>query len=309
MILTLALIFGISTLLFAVVLSFLGIGNIAFLILMVVGFNLVQWLFAPYLVDMMYRVEEASASQSSRLHQIVQSLSVRTGVKTPKIMIADIPIPNAFAYGSPLTGNRIAVTRGLLQTLETEEVEAVIGHELGHLKHRDVQVMMLVSVLPALFYYLGYSMMLSGRYRDEEKGTGAMAIGFVSMLAYWVLTLFALNLSRLREYYADRHSASIVEDGARKLSEALAKIASYTGRINRRGGEAGRFSNFKALFIADPDRAETDAASMSRVFGLTTDSQLVQDILVRRITAFDRIIELFSSHPNIVNRLRALQSL
>ncbi len=79
-------------------------------------------------------------------------------------MLSQIPLPNAFAYGSPLTGSRVAVTQGLLTHLDEGEVEAVLGHELGHLKHRDVQVMMVVSFLPALFYYIGYSMMLSGMF-------------------------------------------------------------------------------------------------------------------------------------------------
>jgi heat shock protein HtpX len=83
-------------------------------------------------------------------------------------MIADIPIPNAFAYSSPIAGSRVAVTKGLLKSLDEEEIEAVVGHELGHLKHRDVQVMMFVSILPAVFYFIGYSMLLSSLFGRRD---------------------------------------------------------------------------------------------------------------------------------------------
>jgi len=116
-------------------------------------------------------------------------------------------------------------------------------------------------------------------------------------------------LSRMREYYADRTSATSVEDGSRKLSEALAKIVASTGRIKTRHVGAGSSNSFKALFISDPDRAESDqvAIAASRMFG--TDQQLVEEMLSRKITALDRVLEVFSTHPNIVKRLQALRQL
>jgi heat shock protein HtpX len=150
----------------------------------------------------MYRVKEVSRSENPRLYAMVERLSRKSGLKMPKVMIAHIPVPNAFAYGSPIAGTRVAVTSELLKTLEDEEVEAVIGHELGHLKHRDVQVMMFVSILPAIFYYLYYSMLLSSMFgrRDERGGSAAAALIAVgSLFAYLILTLFTLYLSRLRE--------------------------------------------------------------------------------------------------------------
>ena len=108
--------------------------------------------------------QRTQTNEKPELHQIVSDLSRKSGIATPKLMLAKIPLPNAFAYGSPLSGNRVAVTQGLLDSLDSGEVEAVLGHELGHIKHRDVQVMMVASFLPALFYYIGYSMMLSGMF-------------------------------------------------------------------------------------------------------------------------------------------------
>jgi len=307
---TLAIIIGLSTLFFTALLSLTGIFDYLTLIIFVVLFNFVQWLFAPYLIGALYRVREVSPSDDPKLYGIVERLSQKSGIKMPKVMIAQIPLPNAFAYGSPIAGSRVAVTTGLLKTLESEEVEAVIGHELGHLKHRDVQVMMFVSFLPALFYWIGYITFMSSAYGRRERDSGTAAIiGVASMFIYWVITLFTLHLSRLREYYADRHSATIVEEGPRKLSEGLAKIVYSTKNLRRFQRNLGGFSSFKSLFIADPDRTESDATSLAEGRIYLTDQKLVEKVLETKVTTFDKIMELFSSHPNIVKRLRALKEL
>jgi len=309
MVLTLTVIIALSTLAFTAILSWLGIFNLATLALFIVLFNFGQWLVAPYLIDAVYRVREISRSENPHLYEAVERLSRKSGIKMPKLMLARIPIPNAFAYGSPIAGTRVAVTEGLLKTLDSGEVEAVIGHELGHLKHKDVQIMMFVSILPALFYYIGYSMMWSSMLgRREEQGASAALIGIACIAIYWILQMFTLYLSRLREYYADRHSAEIVEDGPEKLSEGLAKIVYASRRLKKIAPQITSLNAFKCLFISDPDRAESDTAQLSQAV-ITSDRKLVEEILERKITTFDRVMELFSTHPNIVKRIRALQQL
>ncbi|MCS7112687.1 MAG: zinc metalloprotease HtpX [Nitrososphaerota archaeon] len=299
---TVAVIIGLSTLFLALVLSLAGV-DILLLPIFVVAFNIVQWLIAPYLIDALYRVRELPESELPWLHRSIEKLSIASNIKKPKVMLAQIPIPNAFAYGSPIAGTRVAVTGKLLEILEPEEVEAVIGHELGHLKHRDVQVMMIASVLPAIFYYIGYSFMLSyyyrGSYGRDRGGNGLAAlIGILSIFMYYILSLLVLGLSRLREYYADRHSASVVEYGASKLASALAKLVTYTSRIPREKME--NFLSFRALFITDPGRAHSDAEELK--YGRS----LAESIASREITWVDRLLEIFSTHPNIVKRIRAL---
>lgn len=309
MIASLAIIFTLSTLVLAVILSIFQVGLI-YIGIFVIAFNILQWLISPYIIDALYRVKEIPESENPKLHEMVNNLSRKSGIKKPKLMLARIPIPNAFAYGSPIAGNRVAVTNGLLKTLNDEEVEAVIGHELGHLRHRDVQVMMLVSLLPALFYYIGYSLMMSSMYsrqREEGSGTALLGMGLVafSMFLTYVCVSF---LSRVREYYADRHSATIVEDGARKLSVSLAKIVNTTKNMGKTRKEMQHLNAFKALFIADPDRAEVESITLSTM-ATSSDQKMVQEILSKKLTALDRISEIFSTHPNIVKRLRALQEL
>ncbi len=310
---TIAFIIAASTLAFTILMSLFGSFNLVSLGFIVIIFNIIQWLIAPYLINAMYKVKEVTNTSSPKLYRIVQNLSAKSGLKMPKVMIANIPIPNAFAYGSPLKGNHVAVTKGLLNTLEEEEVEAVVGHELGHLKHKDVQVMMFASLLPAVFYFIGYSFMMSAMFgggsRRGEGGAAPVLIGVASMAIYWILSLFVLGLSRLREYYADQHSASIVEDGPRKLSEGLAKIVSSNAQAKMQQRRTSSNNSFKTLFIDDPDSAENDLAGMAQIQWMMTDQQLVRKVLSRKVSSMDSILELFSSHPNIVKRLTALHKM
>jgi len=309
---TLALIIGLSTLFFAIILLLTASFSLLLVGILVGAFNIIMWLVSPYLIDAMYHVRAMSATEQPQLHEVVADLSKKCNISTPRLMLAQIPLPNAFAYGSPIAGTRVAVTSGLLTTLNDGEVAAVLGHELGHLRHRDVQIMMFVSILPAIAYYIGFSLMLSGMFGGNQKnqGSGAM-LGLVFMAFSWIMNLFILDLSRLREYYADRNSASVVDSGSQKLSTGLAKIVNASknmGRMGRSRQQTRNLNAFKALFITDPDRANVDSAELSAMSA--ADSQkLVQEILSRKITTGDRIMEIFSTHPNIIKRLRALQEL
>jgi len=306
---TLAIIIGLSTLVFTVILMFAGVFDLLTLGVIVVAFNIIQWLIAPYMVDAIYKVRALPENENPQLHQAVSSISQKSGVTKPKLMLAQIPLPNAFAYGSPLAGNRIAVTQGLLKNLDEGEVEAVIGHELGHLKHRDMQVMMAISFLPALCTYIGYSLMWSSMYRGNRRNEGGNSalIGIAFMAFAWVLNMFTLYLSRLREYYADRHSAGVVDGGAQKLSMGLAKIVKSTKSIRKPEQQKQNLA-FKSLFISDPERANTDAAAINAMQA-SSKSDLVQEILSQKLTTEAKIAEAFSTHPNIIKRLRALQEL
>jgi len=290
-----------------ILLSLAGVFNYLTLGIIIVTVNVAQWLFAPYLIDAMYRVHPIPESENPQLHEAITNISKKSGISKPRLMLAKIPLPNAFAYGSPIAGNRVAVTEGLLKNLDGGEVEAVIGHEVGHLKHRDVQVMMAVSILPALFTYLAYIFVFQGQGSRRGEGGNTAIIGLAFLAFSWVLNFFILYLSRLREYYADRHGASVVESGAQRLSSGLAKIVRSTQLTRMSKGEKQNLTSFKALFITDPDKANVDAAALSSAE--VSKENLVQEILSREPTFADKVIEAMSTHPNIIKRLRALQNL
>jgi heat shock protein HtpX len=311
MLATLTIIIGLSTLVLTGIMLYFGVFNIIAVGIIVVAINVAEWLFAPYLLGFVYKIRKISPTESPQLHQIVNGLSQKCHIKTPQLMLAQVPVPNAFAYGSPLTGSRVAVTPGLLTALNTDEVEAVLGHELGHLRHHDVQVMMAVSVLPSMFMYLGYSFMFSrltssgGSSRSGGGGNGNGAIVGIALMGFgYLLTFFTLWLSRVREYYADRNSVQVVNNGAWKLSTALAKIVSASKKPSNSRGQKQQpgASAFRCLFISDPSNADQAAKNIDA-------SLMVQEILSRKITDADKFKEALSTHPNITKRLRALQQL
>lgn len=306
MLATVSVIIAISTLGLALILSMTGQFNIMSLAILMTVFNLAQWLLAPKLINAIYKTQRLTPEENPTLNQIVEELSRKSGIKTPKLMLANLPIPNAFAYGSPLTGNHVAITKGMLDNLNTGEVEAVIGHELGHIKHRDVQVMMFISFLPSLFYIIARSTLFSRYYggRGRRDSGSTALIGGAAMFIYFILLLFNLSLSRLREYYADQHSSKIVQDGAAKLSSGLAKITASTSAMTSMGAVPS-FSGYKALFISDPDKALQDTSQLIQS-GLMSGDDIVRNIMNRRITTLEKLGELFSTHPNIIKRLRAI---
>jgi heat shock protein HtpX len=157
--------------------------------------------------------------------------------------------------------------------------------------------------------------MLSGIFggggtQNKNSGGGNNALIGIAFMAFsWVLTLFTLYLSRLREYYADRHSATIVENGAEKLSTGLVTIVQESKRASKPSKEQQKsHSSYKALFIADPDRATMDAAEL-HADNATNKQDLLRETLAKKPTSADSFAEIFSTHPNIIKRLRALQEL
>ncbi|MDG6933406.1 MAG: M48 family metalloprotease [Nitrososphaerota archaeon] len=303
MLATLALVIGASTLFISLLLYVVGGLSIVSILILVVLFNVVQWLVSPYMIQGLYRCKEVPENQSPKLHQLVERVAASAGVPKPRVMYSPMQAPNAFAYGSPLGGNRVCITQGLLDNLKDDEIEAVLGHELGHLKHRDVQIMMFVSVLPTLFYWIGLSLLWGGGYGNNRNGGNAAAIGALAMVAYFILNLLILGLGRQRELYADRHGAEVVPGGAEKLAVALAKLDAYSKGVRRTGSSSFRSPGFNALLIIDPNN--TSGLNLSQL----SDEELVNYVASRRETGAERLMELFSTHPNTVKRIRILRSL
>ena len=110
----------------------------------------------------------------------------------------------------------------------------------------------------------------------------------------------------MREYYADRHSVSVVENGAEKLSTGLVTIVEESKHTGKEKQKQKTNSAYKALFISDPDRAAEDSAQL-HASRATSKKDLLRETLVKEPTSADKFLEIFSTHPNIIKRLRALQ--
>jgi len=208
---------------------------------------LISWLFAPAIINAVY-----SARSDERLQEIVNEVSKRAGIKPPKAVVVPEPYPNAFAYSSPIYGRYVAVTEGLLRRMTRSELEAVIGHELGHHKHRDTTLMLLLGIVPTFIYYLGRFLLFAGLGgyggRREERGGSALmlALGIGVIVASILMELGVLAFSRLREFFADAHGAKVTSPWT--MISALKKIHEYY-RYSRVGREAIEHSKIKTLFI------------------------------------------------------------
>lgn len=197
--------------------------------------SFISWLLAPAIINIVYRCKP-----DPKLQEVVNRVALRAGIKPPKAMIVHMDIPNAFAYSSPIMGRYVAVTSGLLKIMNREELEAVIGHELGHHKHRDNVVMMLFGIIPNTIYFLGRSLLfigMIGRYTDggerrrsESSSFLLVLLGIALIIVSIALQLLVLSLSRLREYYADAHGAKTTSPYAMiNALKALDKFYRYTG--------------------------------------------------------------------------------
>jgi len=243
--------------------------------------SLFSWLLSPLLINLIY-----GCKPDPVLQEIVNRVAARAGMKPPKAMIARMREPNAFAYSSPLFGRYVAVTEGMLQLARGEELEAVIGHELGHHKHRDNAVMLIFGLVPSIIYFLGRYLTYAGFYsssyrydgdRNRRGGGGILILAGIALMAVSVvMQLVVLALSRLREHFADAHGA--------KVSSPDAMIAALEGLDSF-------YSRYRVA------RARVNASKMKMLF------------IYALADPFVGLEELFASHPPIPKRIAFLRAL
>ncbi len=239
-------ILGILYAIFLSILHYLGVGYIP-LAIIASAMILAQWYFSDKIVLWSSGATIVSIEQYPRLHEIVERLSANNGIPKPKVAIVNSVVPNAFATGKSPKSSLVAVTSGILDLLDDDELEAVIGHELSHVKSRDVLVLTLASVFSMVAWYLvqfGFFGGLQGRGRNASGGT---AIVILVALITWVVSFFIIRaISRYREYSADR-SGAIMTGKPDKLASALLKISGKMGNIPTK--ELENVQKLNAFFI------------------------------------------------------------
>jgi heat shock protein HtpX len=232
--------FAILTLLYLIflsVLSYLGIGYIP-IIIIASAMILAQWYFSEKIVLWSSGAKVVSKEQEPELHELIERIVARNNLPKPRIAVIETNMPNAFATGRGQKSSVIAVTRGLLQILDTEELEGVIAHELTHIRNRDALVLTLASLFSTVAWYLMqfgfYGGMYGGGYgsggRDRNGGGIMLIILLVAMLTWVISFLIIRAISRYREFAADRGSAQMTGKPV-KLANALLKISGTMKRI------------------------------------------------------------------------------
>jgi heat shock protein HtpX len=239
-------ILGILYIIFLSILHYLGVGYIP-LAIIASAMILAQWYFSDKIVLWSSGATIVSKEQYPRLHEIVERLSADNGIPKPKVAIVNSTVPNAFATGKSPKSSLVAVTSGILDLLDDDELEAVIGHELSHVRSRDVLVLTLASVFSMVAWYLVQFGFFGGLQVRGRNSSGGTAIVILVALITWVVSFLIIRaISRYREYSADR-SGAIMTGKPDKLASALLKISGKMGNIPTK--ELENVQKLNAFFI------------------------------------------------------------
>jgi heat shock protein HtpX len=300
-----AVLFGIV---YAVAVIFLPGGTFLFYGVLASFFLFLQYLIGPKMVKWSMGIKYVTELEAPQLHSMVGELARAAGIKKPKIGISNRPIPNAFAYGNFLTGGHVCVTEQIMSLLSGDELRAVLGHELSHLKNRDVAVITALSVIPTIMWYIAWSTIWSRGGRDRGN---QMAVGFVAFILYFITNLLVLYGSRIREYYADRGSVKL-GNPPHHLATALYKLVYGSAKVPHDALKS--MEGYKAFFLNDPSKAKSEINELRLVdadMSGTIDQNELRTIRTKKIKIepTDKMMELLSTHPNMLKRIQHLSTL
>ncbi len=236
------------------------------------GLNVFSYWNSDKLVLRMHGARQVTPEEAPNFHAMVAELARRADMPMPKVYVIENPQPNAFATGRNPENAAVAATTGLFDVLDSDEVAAVMAHELAHVKNRDTLIMTVTATIAGAIGMLANFAMLFGQNRDG-RGLGPIPTLLMMILAPMAAMLVQMAISRSREYEADRVGGEIVGD-PRLLARALEKISRGVAAIPNDAAERNPASAH--LFIMNP------------LSGARMDN-------------------LFSTHPNPANRIEALE--
>jgi heat shock protein HtpX len=243
------------------------------------GLFLIQFFTSDKIALLSMGAREISPQEAPELHAIIERLCIQADLPKPKVCIAQTPMPNAFAVGRSPKHASVCVTTGLLNLLNSAELEGVLGHELTHIANRDVMVMTLASFFASIASFIvQMGFWFGGIFGgdDNDNGPGAIVVILVSAVVYAISFILLQALSRYREFAADRGSA-IITGRPSALISALMKISGQMQQIPQKDLRAAS-GELAAFYIFPPGVKKTAA-------------------------------NLFATHPTLEQRIKALQRL
>src|ERR1700677_3596187 len=231
---------------------------IAFII--AVGMNFFSYFYSDKLALSMYRAQPATREQLPRVYSVVEQMTQRIGLPMPKIYVIPSDSPNAFATGRNPKHASVAVTQGILNLLNDEELEGVLAHELGHVRNRDILTSSIAATLAGAITLLAQtarfaSIFGGGGSRDGRRGMDGGGI-FMLILAPIAATLIQLAVSRSREYEADATGAHVTGNPY-ALASALQKLDAYSKQLPMQASPSTAH-----LFIVAPFLSRASFASL-----------------------------------------------
>ena len=278
--------FAVLTMLYIIFLSVLAyVGVSAIAIAVIAGIMiLAQWYFSDRIVLWSTGAKIVSREQFPELHDLIERIVARNNLSKPRIAVINTRMPNAFATGKTPKSSIVAVTTGLMDQLDNEELEGVIAHELAHIKNRDVLILTLASIFSMIAWYLMrfgmYGAMFGGGGgggygRRGNEGAAMLLILLIAIITWIASFLIIRAISRYREYVADRDGALITGKPS-KLASALLKISGTMKRM--------------------PTRDLREVEGMNAFF------------IIPAISG-DALTNLFSTHPSVDQRVKKLMEM
>jgi heat shock protein HtpX len=313
MFLLVAVLFGILYGVITGIGTLIGAGSAVSYIILAFVFLGIQYLVSPAIVGWTMKIKWVSEKEEPELHRMVAELAEKANLPKPRIGISRLAIPNAFAFGRTQRDGRVCVTQGILRLLNRDELKAVLGHELSHIKHRDMVIITLISVIPLVMYWIAWSTMWGGAFGGRRQGGGyAALIGLGAFLLYFITNLLVLYGSRIREYYADLGSVRL-GNMPHHLATALYKLVYGNARM-RNSEEMRRVEGVKAFFVNDPSRAWNEIRQLSQIdrdMSGTIDYNELLELRQKkvRLDTSQKLMELFTTHPNMLKRIKYLSTL
>ncbi len=255
-------------------------------VLFIVFYNLVLYYNSDRLALTVNRARPAPAAEFYQLHNVVEEVAVAAGIPKPRVYVIEDEAPNAFATGRSPKNAAVAVTTGLLQMMNREELQGVIAHEIAHIRNYDILLMTVVAILGGLLIlfrdiFLRWGFFIGGGRRRDSRSRGGDQAGLILLLIGVILAivspilvaLIRAAVSRQREFLADADGAYIVRNPY-GLASALRKLGNWSGKLRTASDATAH------MFTANP-------------FGKDRGS----------------VVDLFASHPPIAERVRRLESL
>jgi len=258
---------------FIAFLFYVGVSQV-FIVLFMGAFIFLQYFYSDRLILSSMGARIVSESEAPELHEIVTRLCVVANLPKPKIAIVNTSMPNALATGRNQKNAVVAVTTGIMNQLNRSELEAVLAHELTHVKNRDAMVMTIATFISSIAQLMVQWMpMFGGGYNRRDRDGGSIAVVFLVSVAVWIISFLLIRaLSRYREFAADRGSA-IITGRPSNLASALMKISGFR------------------VPTQDLRKVEGSASALFIVPAISGRS----------------IMNLFSTHPSTEARIAALQ--
>jgi len=235
--------------------------------------NIIAYFYSDRIALAAMGGRQLSREELPWLFDMVERLAVRANLPMPRLYVCPQPAPNAFATGRSPEHSAVAVTRGLLEQLTPQQIEGVIAHELGHIRHRDMLISTVAAVMAGLISYAGYMLMFFGG-RGRDNPLGAIGMLLMIILAPLAAALIQAAISRQREFAADSYAADLCGD-PEKLASALERLAVINERVPTETPPA-----FHNLYIVEPLAAQGGG-----------------------------VVSMFATHPPIAQRVATLREL